>query len=79
MAEVEDGPAPPDYEAEYTLESPLKCPHCKQTIQVLQALRLARSRVNFISLLPRRGYVLACPSCHQILSADLGGVLTRSV
>ncbi len=79
MTDVEDGPAPPSFEAEYTLESPLKCPHCQDTIQRLQALRLARARVNFISLLPRRGYVLACPSCHSILSAELGGVLTRAV
>ena len=79
MADVEDGPAPPNFEAEYTLESSLKCPHCKDTIQQLQALRLARGRVNFISLLPRRGYVLACSSCHSILSAELGGVLTRAV
>jgi hypothetical protein len=35
--------------------------------------------VNFISMLPRRGYVLACPACHSILSAELGGVLTRAV
>ena len=79
MAQVEDGSAPPSFEAEYALESPLKCPHCKDTVKCLQALRLARIRVNFISLLPRRGYVLACPSCHQILSAELGGVLTRAV
>ena len=41
MEKVEDGPAPPSFEAEYALESPLKCPHCKGTIQALQALRLA--------------------------------------
>jgi uncharacterized protein YbaR (Trm112 family) len=79
MEDIEDGPAPPSFEAEYALESPLTCPHCKETIKALQALRLARIRVNFISLLPRRGYVLACPSCHTILSAELGGVLTRAV
>jgi hypothetical protein len=79
MADVEDGQEQPSFEAEYTLEYPLKCPHCKDTIQALQALRLARTRVNFISLLPRRGYVLACPACHGILSAELGGVLTRAV
>ena len=79
MAEVEDVSAPPSFEAEYALESPLKCPHCMDTVKALQALRLARTRVNFISLLPRRGYVLACPSCHAILSAELGGVLTRAV
>ena len=77
--EVEDGPTPPRFEAEYALESPLKCPHCKETIRCLQALRLARTRVNFISLLPRRGYVLVCPACHLILSAELGGVLGTAV
>lgn len=79
MAEVEDGPASPSFEAEYALESPLKCPQCRDTIGCLQALRLARTRVNFISLLPRRGYVVVCPACHSILSAELGGVLTRAV
>jgi hypothetical protein len=79
MEEVEDDAAPPSFEAEYALESPLGCPHCKETIKSLQALRLARTRVNFISLLPRRGYVLACPACHRILSAELGGMLTRTV
>jgi len=77
--DVEDGPPPPDFEAEYALESPLKCPHCKGMIKTVLALRLVRTRVNFISLLPRRGYVVACPSCHQILSAELGGVLSRAV
>ena len=75
----DEGPSPPSFEAEYTLESPLKCPHCKDTIRAVQALRLVRTQVNFISLLPRRGYVLACPSCHHILSAELGGVLSRAV
>jgi hypothetical protein len=30
-------------------------------------------------MLPRRGYVVACPACHQILSAELGGGLSRAV
>ena len=79
MPEPENGPSTPSFEAEYALESPLKCPYCKETVQRLQALRLVRTRVNFISLLPRRGYVLACPSCHAILSAELGGVLAKAV
>jgi hypothetical protein len=80
VAEIaEPNPVPPAFEAEYTIESPLKCPHCKEMIQTLQVLRLARSRVNFISMLPRRGYVIVCPSCHQILSAELGGGLTKVV
>ena len=41
--------------------------------------RLVRTRVNFISMLPRRGYVVACPACHQILSAELAGGFTRAV
>jgi hypothetical protein len=76
---TEPSPPLPAYEAEYTLESPLKCPHCKETIASLQVLRLVRTRVNFISMLPRRGYVVVCPACHQIVSAELGGGLTRAV
>ena len=57
----------------------VKCPHCKETIASLQVLRLVRTRVNFISMLPRRGHVVACPACHQILSAELGGGLSRAV
>jgi hypothetical protein len=76
---TETAPLPPTFEAEYTLESPLKCPHCKETIATLQVLRLVRTRVNFMSMLPRRGYVVVCPSCRLILSAELGGGLTRAV
>lgn len=80
MTEItEPVPPPPAFEAEYTLESPLKCPHCKDTIASVQVLRLVRTRVNFVSMLPRRGYVVVCPACHQILSAELGGGLTRAV
>jgi hypothetical protein len=77
--DAEPNPVAPAFEAEYTIESPLKCPHCKEMIQTLQVLRLARGRVNFISMLPRRGYVIVCPNCHQILSAELGGGLTKVV
>ncbi len=76
---MEPSPAPATFEAEYALESPLKCPHCEETISTLQVLRLVRTRVNFISMLPRRGYVVACPACHRILSAELGGGLARAV
>jgi len=76
---TEPTPPAPAFEAEYTLESPLLCPHCKSTIASLQVLRLVRTRVNFISMLPRRGYVVVCPACHQIVSAELGGGLTRAV
>jgi hypothetical protein len=76
---TESTPPPPAFEAEYALESPLLCPHCKSSITSVQVVRLVRTRVNFISMLPRRGYVVVCGACHQILSAELGGGLTRAV
>jgi hypothetical protein len=60
--------------AEYALEAPLKCHHCQQRITSIQVVRLLRTRVNFISTLPRRGQVIVCPACRGILSADLGGM-----
>ena len=80
MAELNEPiPDPPAFEAEYAIESPIKCPHCKAAIATVQVLRLVRTRVNFVSMLPRRGYVMACPACHQILSAELAGGFTRVV
>lgn len=67
-------PKPALGEAEYLLEAPLKCPHCKQEITTVQVVRLLRSRVNFVSTLPRRGHVIVCPECHCPLSAELGGM-----
>ena len=67
------GPAPAFGEAEYTMEIPLPCPHCKAQIQTVMIVRLLRLRVNFVSSLPRRGHVVACPRCRGILSAALGG------
>jgi len=61
-------------EAEYQLEFPLACPHCKQQIQSVLIVRLLRSRVNFVSSLPRRGHAIACPICQGILSVELGGI-----
>lgn len=61
-------------EAEYTLEYPVKCPHCETTIKVLKVVRLLRTRVNFTSTLPRRGRVIACPQCEAMLSAELSGI-----
>ena len=61
-------------EAEYTLEYPVKCPHCEQTISVLKVVRLLRTRVNFTSTLPRRGRAIACPECQAMLSAELSGI-----
>ena len=42
-------------------------------------VRLLRGRVNFVSSLPRRGHVVACPSCQGILSVELGGHLFRDL
>ena len=61
-------------EAEYAMEIPLPCPHCQQQIQSVMIVRLLRSRVNFVSSLPRRGHVVACPACQGILSVELGGI-----
>lgn len=71
-----DDPAPKGRgeEAEYLLESALNCPHCKETIPSVTVIRLLRTKVSFVSTLPRRGHVLICPECRGILSADLGGM-----
>lgn len=58
-------------EAEYILETPLKCPLCRQEITSFLVVRLLRSRVNFVSTLPRRGYVIICPACQGIITAEL--------
>ena len=60
-----------DSEAEYTLEYPAICPRCARDVTALKVARLLRTRVNFVSTLPRRGRVLTCPHCRTILSAEL--------
>ena len=72
MAEETEDLSP---EAEYLLESPLSCPSCKESLEALLVVRLLRTRVNFVTTLPRRGHVLVCPSCRGILSAELGGII----
>lgn len=64
----------PTFEAEYLLETPLACPKCSKEMASLQVVRLLRDKVNFTSTLPRKGYVIICPSCKGILSATLGGI-----
>ena len=59
-------------EAEYQLEAPVKCSACGAMVESLQVLRLLRSRVNFTSSLPRRGFVVVCPDCQGIVSGYLG-------
>jgi DNA-binding NtrC family response regulator len=58
-------------EAEYTLETPVRCPACGERVTTLKAVRLIRARVNFTSTLPRRGRVVACPNCLGIVPAEL--------
>jgi hypothetical protein len=58
-------------EAEYSLESPVKCPACGETVSTLKAIRLLRTQVNFISTLPRRGRVIVCPRCGVMVPAEL--------
>jgi len=60
-----------EVEAEYALETPVRCPACGERITTLKAVRLIRGRVNFTSTLPRRGRVTACPHCLAIVPAEL--------
>lgn len=60
--------------AEYALETPLSCHHCRNVITFVHVVRLLRTKVSFVSTLPRRGHVIVCPECRGILSADLGGL-----
>jgi len=64
----------PSFEAEYLLEAPINCVHCKSEIASLHVVRLLRGKVNFTSTLPRKGFVLLCSSCHGIISANLGSI-----
>lgn len=59
------------FEAEYALESPLRCPACGERMTRVAAVRLVRAHVNFTSTLPRRGRVLACPNCLAVISGEL--------
>ena len=75
----EDPAAPPELppsresnaEAEYTLESPVKCPACGERMTTVKAVRLVRAQVNFTSTLPRRGRVIVCPHCLAVIPAEL--------
>ncbi len=64
-----------EIEAEFTLESRALCPYCKESLEMVQVVRLLRTKVNFTSALPRRGHVMVCPACEAILAGSLGGLL----
>jgi len=59
-------------EAEYALERAVRCPHCSSQIQAFHVVRTLRTRVNFTSNLPRRGFAILCPACDAVLSANIG-------
>ena len=61
-----------EIEAEYTLEHAAKCSSCSETVRNLQVVRLLRTKVNFTSNLPRRGFAILCPACGVIVSANIG-------
>jgi ArsR family metal-binding transcriptional regulator len=61
----------PNWEAVYTLEIAVNCPHCGKATSTLNAVRLLRNHVNFTSTLPRRGRVVVCPQCLSIVPAEL--------
>jgi hypothetical protein len=61
--------------ATYTLESPARCPHCREPIRSVRVIGLQRAQVSFTSTLPRKGRVIVCPECERILSAELTGLV----
>jgi hypothetical protein len=64
-----------DRGAVYTLEFPTTCPQCCTEISTVRVSRLLRTQVSFTSTLPRKGYIIVCPECSGILSAELSGLL----
>ena len=71
--DLNDTETPGNEEAEYTLEAPVRCPRCGESIEFLRVVRLLRTNVNFTSTLPRRGRAMCCPQCGTLLSAELSG------
>jgi hypothetical protein len=59
----------------YTLEAAVQCPQCEQEIRTLRVLRVLRTQASFTSTLPRKGYVVVCPECERMLSAELSGLV----
>ena len=57
--------------AVYTIEQPVRCPHCREPMRTVRVLRLSRTNVSFTSTLPRGGRVFACPHCERMLSVEL--------
>ena len=64
-----------DVEAVFTLESAAVCPACRGSLETVGIVRLLRTRVNFVSSLPRRGQLMICPQCRTVLGGGLGGLV----
>jgi hypothetical protein len=64
-----------DVEAVFTLESVAVCPACQARLETVGIVRLLRTRVNFVSSLPRRGQLMVCPKCKTVLGGGLGGLV----
>ena len=62
-------------EAEYTLETDARCPACGKLLETVEVVRVLRTKVNFVSSLPRRGQLLVCGECSTILAGSLGGLI----
>ena len=71
------GPIPAEWQstAVYTLELPVRCPHCDEAIRTIRIIGMTRSQVTFTSTLPRKGRVAACPECDRILPVELSGLM----
>jgi hypothetical protein len=77
-SDVPDTPDPPktaEQGAVYSLEFATNCPQCCKKIQTVRVSRLLRTQVSFTSTLPRKGYIIVCPNCDGILSAELSGLI----
>jgi hypothetical protein len=61
--------------AEYTLELRVICPNCQEGIESIHVVRMLRTKVNFVSGLPRRAQILVCPECKAVLAAYLGSLI----
>ena len=61
--------------AMYTLELPVRCPHCDEAISTIRIVGLIRSQVAFTSTLPRKGRVAVCPECDRMLPVELSGLM----
>lgn len=73
--ESEDREVDHGVEAEFMLESSAVCPHCLEDIDRVHIVRMLRTKVNFVSSLPRRGQLLICPKCRIALAGALGGLI----